>query len=92
MSISGPFSIVSGSPLSLVGMGASQVVTIRFRPTTWATTSASVSFAATGDSVSRTVTGSGGAATDTTAPTVAITSPTVNHTYTTTGRWGNRPG
>src|SRR5437899_589710 len=33
-SVSAPFSIVSGSPFTLVGAGATQTVTVRFAPTT----------------------------------------------------------
>src|SRR5262245_16471587 len=38
-----PFSIVSGSPFTLDGVGATQTVTVRFTPTTTATASATVS-------------------------------------------------
>jgi len=37
---SAPFSIVSGSPFSLVGLGTTQTVTVRFTPTTPATATA----------------------------------------------------
>jgi Bacterial Ig domain/Abnormal spindle-like microcephaly-assoc'd, ASPM-SPD-2-Hydin len=74
-----PFSIVSGSPFTL-GVGASQAVTVRFNPTTSATATANLNFAVDGDTISRIVTGS---ATDTTPPTVAITSPTSSSTYAT---------
>ena len=80
---SAPFSIVSGSPFSLVGQGATQVVTVRFTPTTAATVSVNVSFTANGDTVSRLVSGTG-IASDVTLPTVAITSPTSGATYSTT--------
>jgi hypothetical protein len=81
---SAPFSIVSGSPFSLVGVGATQAVTVRFSPTVVATASANVNVTgASGDSVSRNVTGTGNV-TDTTPPTVAITSPTTASTYSTT--------
>ncbi len=75
----GPFSIVSGSPFTLA-VGASQAVTVRFSPTTSATATANLTFAADRDTISRIVTGGG---TDTTPPTVAITSPTSSSTYTT---------
>jgi hypothetical protein len=74
-----PFSIVSGSPFTL-GVGASQAVTVRFSPTMSATATANLTFAADRDTISTIVTGSG---TDTTPPTVAITSPTSSSTYTT---------
>jgi hypothetical protein len=77
-----PFSIVSGSPFTLVGAGASQTVTVRFTPTAFATATANVNFTAAGDTLSRIVTGTG-SGTDTAAPTVTITTPTASATYTT---------
>jgi hypothetical protein len=77
-----PFSIVSGSPFTLVGAGASQTVTVRFSPTVFAIATANVSFTAAGDTLSRIVTGTG-SGTDTAAPTVTITTPTASATYTT---------
>jgi len=77
-----PFSIVSGSPFSLVGVGATQAVTVRFSPTTSATVSSNVNFAAHGDTISRLVAGTGGVP-DTTPPIVVVTSPTPSSTYTT---------
>src|SRR5206468_4123050 len=79
-SISAPFSIVSGSPFTLA-VGASQTVTVRFSPTAAAAATANVNFTTDGDTISGIVTGTG---TDTTPPTVAITSPTSNPTYSTT--------
>ena len=73
-STSAPFSIVSGSPFSLVGAGANQAVTVRFTPTTSATATVNVTFTGDGDATSRLVTGTGNG-TDTTPPTVAITAP-----------------
>ena len=67
-SVAAPFSIVSGGSFSLAS-GASQVVTIRFRPTTGGTFATNVTVAAGGDTVSRAVSGSS----STTAPTVALT-------------------
>src|SRR5262245_3496948 len=58
-SVSAPFSIVSGSPYTLVGSGATAAVTVRFTPTTTAGASTNVSFTADGDVASRLVTGSG---------------------------------
>src|SRR5205085_973810 len=73
---------VSDSSFTLVSAGASQAVTVRFRPTVSASVTVNVNFATTnGDSVSRIVTGIGTA--DPTPPTVAITAPTLNATYTT---------
>ena len=74
-STSSPFSIVSGSPFTLGGVGATQTVTVRFTPTTTATASATVSFTANGGSSSAIATGSGAAPADTTPPTVAMTAP-----------------
>ena len=57
-SIGAPYSIVSGGSFSL-GAGASQTVTVRFRPTSSGTFASNVNFAAGGDTTSRSVTGSG---------------------------------
>jgi uncharacterized protein DUF4082/Big-like domain-containing protein/fibronectin type III domain protein len=82
VSTAAPFRVVSGSPFSLVGAGATQAVTVRFIPTTAATASANVSFAADGDTIGRLATGTGvGVGLDTTPPTVAIISPTSRSTY-----------
>jgi hypothetical protein len=80
VSTSAPFRIVSGSPFNLVGLGATQAVTMRFTPTRSATVMANVKFAADGATISRIVTGIG---TDTTLPTVTIISPTSNPIYST---------
>src|SRR5437867_852017 len=80
VSASAPFSIVSGSAFTLVGVGASQEVTVRFSPTTSATATANVDFAASGGTISRIMTGS---AMDATPPTVAITSPTFGASFNT---------
>jgi hypothetical protein len=61
-STSPPFSVASGSPFTLGGVGATQTVTVRFTPTTTATASATVSFTANGGSSSAIATGSGAAA------------------------------
>jgi len=82
---SAPFTIVSGGSFTLVGLGATQSVTVRFTPTTATTASVNVNFAAAGDSVSRLVSGTGVSVPDTTAPTGTITTPTSNPTWTTTG-------
>src|SRR5207245_1197370 len=58
-SVSAPFSIVSGSPFTLVGAGATQTVTVRFAPTTSVLASTNVSFSADGDTRSSLVTGTG---------------------------------
>ena len=77
---SAPFSIVSGSPFSLGGAGATQTVTVRFTPVLGATATTNLTVIADGDSVTRLVTGIG---VDITQPTVTITSPTSNPTYST---------
>src|SRR5947207_8588538 len=82
VSTSAPFKIVSGSPFSLVGVGATQTVTVRFTPTSSATASANVSFAAGADIISRLATGTGVTG-DATPPTIAITTPTSGATYST---------
>jgi hypothetical protein len=92
VSVAAPFTIQSGSPFSLTGVGASTTVTVRFTPTTTTTVSATVSFTAGGSTIAPIVTGRGvgaGADTtrtgaDTTRPTLAITSPK-STTYVTTG-------
>src|SRR6267142_1466444 len=58
-SVPAPFSIVSGSPFTLVGLGATQAVTVRFAPTAAATASTNVNLTADGDTLSRLVTGIG---------------------------------
>ncbi len=78
-----PFSIVSGSPFTLGGLGATQTVTVRFTPTTTSTVSSTVSFTANGGTTSAIATGSGAANTDTTPPTITITTPTSSATYAT---------
>jgi hypothetical protein len=83
-SVSAPFSIVSGSPFTLSGAGATQAVTVRFAPTAPLSVSANVNFSADGDSISRLVTGIGLTA-DTTSPKVTITSPTSDPILTTGG-------
>lgn len=84
--VGAPFSIVSGSPFTLSGTGATQAVRVRFTPTTSTTASASVSFTANGDTISRIVTGTGtGAAADTIAPSIVIISPTSASTFVATG-------
>src|SRR5438046_2003963 len=47
-SVPAPFSVVSGGSFNLVGVGATQAVTVRFSPTVAATASASVTFTANG--------------------------------------------
>lgn len=84
--VASPFSIVSGSPFTLSGAGATQAVRVRFTPTTATTVSATVSFTASGDTISGIVTGTGtGSAADTTVPSLTITSPTSASTFVATG-------
>ena len=85
-----PFTIVSGSPFTLDGVGATQRVTVRFTPTTAATVSSTVGFSANGAALDRVVTGSGadgGTGTDTAGPSISITTPTSDIEYTTQSRW-----
>jgi Big-like domain-containing protein len=80
-----PFSIVSGSPFTLGGTGATQAIRVRFTPTTPATVSATVTFTASGDSIAGVVTGTGaGPAGDTLAPSLTITAPTSSPTFVAT--------
>jgi len=88
-----PFTIVSGSPFTLDGVGATQRVTVRFTPTTAATVSSTVSFSANGATLDRVVTGSGtdggtggGTGTDTDSPSIWVTAPTSDIAYTTQSR------
>ena len=80
VSTSAPFSVVSGSPFKLVGLGASQAVRVRFTPTTPADAITNIAFATDGDTISRIAIGTG---TGTPPPTVTITSPTSASTYRT---------
>src|SRR5262249_45529563 len=64
-SVVAPFSIVSGSPFTLVGSGATATVTVGFTPTSTAVASTNVSFTADGDTVPRLVAGTGASATST---------------------------
>ncbi len=73
-SVHAPFSIVSGSPFTLVGTGATATVTVRFTPTSTAAASTNVSFTANGDKQSRLVTGIGTTASDTKPPLPPATS------------------
>src|SRR5262249_20939074 len=49
VSVPAPFSVVSGSPFSLVGLNATQTVTVRFMPTSVATANANVAVTADSD-------------------------------------------
>jgi Big-like domain-containing protein len=77
-----PFTIVSGSPFSLSGAGATQAVKVRFTPPTNTTMSATISFTANGETITRVATGTG-VGSDTTKPSIGITSPTSSASYTT---------
>jgi hypothetical protein len=82
VSVSAPFSVASGSPFTLSGLGATQSITVRFTPTQPAVSSTNISFSADGDTISRLATGTG-VAFDATAPTVTITAPTSSPTLST---------
>jgi Divergent InlB B-repeat domain/Fibronectin type III domain len=58
-SVPAPFTIVSGSPFTLAGTGATATVTVRFTPTTTVAASTNINFTADGDTISRLVTGTG---------------------------------
>jgi hypothetical protein len=66
--VGAPFSIVSGTSLSLAP-GASKTVTVRFAPTAAGSFASNVNFTAGGDTVSRAVTGSATGASSTPPPT-----------------------
>jgi len=83
-SVAAPFRIVSGSPFTLGGVGATQAVTVRFTPLATTTVSTTLTVTAGGGTITAIVTGSG-AGTDPTPPSVAITSPTSSPTYTAIG-------
>src|SRR6185295_2422399 len=68
-SIGAPYSVLSGGSFTL-SPGASQTVTVRFAPSTAGTFASNVTFSASGDTISRAVTGS---ATGTTVPTLSVT-------------------
>ena len=94
VSVPTPFSVVSGSPFNLVGLNATQTVTVRFRPTTAATATANVVITADGDTISQTASGTGtGAATLTnlTANRSAPQSPGSTITFTATATSGTVP-
>ena len=61
-SVAAPFSIVSGSPFTLSGAGATQAVKVRFTPTTTTTVSTNLTFTASGGTISAIVTGTGAGA------------------------------
>src|SRR5437660_545474 len=67
-SVPAPFTIVSGSPFTLVGTGATATVTVRFTPISAVLSSTNVSFSADGDTLTRLVTGTG----VTTGPTLTV--------------------
>ena len=87
-SIAAPFSIVSGSPFTLSGLGTTQAVRVRFTPTTTTTVSTNIAFQVGSDTISVAATGSGtGTApapppplSDTVRPTVGLTSPAAGTT------------
>src|SRR5712691_944568 len=84
VSASAPFSIVSGSPFTLGGSGATQAVTVRFTPTASATVSTNVTFTADGDTISRLVTGTSlDVAGSTTTTGLDVARPTTSPTFTT---------
>jgi hypothetical protein len=86
--IAAPFSVVSGSPFTLTGAGATNAVTVRFTPVTNTTASANLSVTASGVTLSSTLLGTGAKTSttaDTTAPSVTITSPTTSPTFTASG-------
>ena len=72
---SAPFSILSGSSFNLVGLNATQTVTVRFTPTTAGTALGNVNFTADGDTISRAVTGTGNQ-TNNPVPVLSTLSPT----------------
>jgi hypothetical protein len=96
VSTSPPFSIVSGGSFTLNGTSATHTVTVGFAPTTSATASGDLNFSASGDRVSRLLSGTGigtnpnpdpdpnpNPGPETVPPTVAITSPTTSSTFRT---------
>jgi hypothetical protein len=77
-----PFRVVSGSSFALTGAGDTHAVRVRFSPTIVATANGSVIVRSNGGRVSRLVAGTG-IAPDSTAPAVAIISPTTSSTLRT---------
>ena len=76
-SIGAPYSIQTGGSFSLAA-GASQTVTVRFRPTSSGTFAANVNFVAAGDTISRAVTGSGTGSSTSSTPATYTLSVTKN--------------
>ncbi|MBI3030799.1 MAG: choice-of-anchor D domain-containing protein, partial [Candidatus Rokubacteria bacterium] len=90
---SAPFSIVSGSPFNLVGLNATQTVTVRFTPTTGGVAAGNVNFTADGDTISRAVTGDAAPLTLTslTPDRTSPQPPGTTITYTATASGGTAP-
>ena len=89
-----PFSVVSGSSFSLSGLNATQIVTVRFSPTTTATATANVTVTADGDIIPRTVSGNGAGAlllTSLTANLNAPQPPGTSVTFTAAAAGGTAP-
>src|SRR5437899_597986 len=79
-SVPAPFSVVSGGSFNLVGVGATQAVTVRFSPTLAATASVSLTFTANGASLTRLVTGLGAASAPPGAATLVAPSGSIAST------------
>jgi hypothetical protein len=84
---SAPFSVVSGSSFTLGGSGATQTVTVRFKPTTSATAGVNVNFNADGDSVSRLVTGTGTGTSTSTSTRLTVSPTSVVRGKSVTATW-----
>jgi hypothetical protein len=79
-SVGAPFSVVSGSPFSLAGLGATATIAVQFRPTSPGVTTTNLNFHGGGETVSRVVSGtaggtSGGTAAPASPPPVAVPPP-----------------
>jgi hypothetical protein len=92
-SVAAPFSVVSGTPFTLAGQGATQTVRVRFTPTVATTVSTTLTFAAAGGTLATILTGTGAAAAvaDATAPTISGITTSVTASGAVIGWTTNEP-
>jgi hypothetical protein len=80
-SVGAPFSVVSGSPFSLMGLGATATIVVGFNPTSPGVTTTNLNFTGGGETISRVVSGTAaGTTAGTTAGTAAGTTATASPT------------
>ena len=73
--VGAPFSVVAGSPFSLVGLGATATVVVQFSPTSSGVTTTNLNFTAGGETVSRVVSGTAASTAATASPTTVAPPP-----------------